>query len=160
MKVLVWLWLLSVGLHAASLDAPAPDGLRPGGTLTQNLPATLIAPEQTDGPKSVRNYPDQPPTIPHSIRDYQIDKDFNKCLICHSRSQSPATGATMISITHYWDREGQPLAAVSPRRYFCLACHVPQAQTDALVPNEFKTMDEVLQPKPEPAALPVVPAKP
>lgn len=136
-----------VAAEPARLDAPAPDGIRPGGTLNQSLPAPVIAPEVVDGKKSVRNYPDQPPTIPHNIRDYQIDKNFNKCLTCHSRSQSAATGAPMVSITHYWDREGQALGAVSPRRYFCLACHVPQAQTEPLVPSQFKTMDEALQPK-------------
>jgi cytochrome c-type protein NapB len=32
----------------------------------------------------------------------------------------------MVSITHFMDRDGQFLASVSPRRFFCTECHVPQ----------------------------------
>ena len=49
----------------------------------------------------------------------------------------------MISVTHYMTREGQMLADVSPRRYFCTACHVPQANTAPLVGNTFKDMSEL-----------------
>jgi periplasmic nitrate reductase subunit NapB len=48
--------------------------------------------------------------------------------------------APMISITHFQDREGQMLADVSPRRYFCTACHVPQTNAQPLVTNEFRDM--------------------
>ena len=41
----------------------------------------------------------------------------------------------MISVTHYMTREGQMIADVSPRRYFCTACHVPQADVQPLVEN-------------------------
>ncbi|MNG15366.1 Periplasmic nitrate reductase, electron transfer subunit precursor [compost metagenome] len=51
----------------------------------------------------------------------------------------------MISITHYMDRDGQALAAVSPRRYFCNQCHVPQADVKPLVGNNFETIDKLLQ---------------
>ncbi|MNG24384.1 Periplasmic nitrate reductase, electron transfer subunit precursor [compost metagenome] len=51
----------------------------------------------------------------------------------------------MISITHYMDRDGQALAAVAPRRYFCNQCHVPQADVKPLVENNFQTIDKILQ---------------
>mgnify|MGYP001125444392 CR=1 FL=1 len=127
------------------LDAPAPDGRRPGGTLSQILPAPPIADEENKDLKRERNYPDQPPTIPHTIRGYQVDANGNKCLSCHSRANSARTQATMISITHYMDRDGQALAAVSPRRYFCNQCHVPQADVKPLVGNNFETIDKLLQ---------------
>ncbi|WP_053145022.1 nitrate reductase cytochrome c-type subunit [Pseudomonas sp. P97.38] len=127
------------------LDAPAMDGRRPGGTLSQSLPAPPIAEEENKDLKRERNYPDQPPTIPHTIRGYQIDKNGNKCLTCHSRANSARTQATMISITHYMDRDGQALAAVSPRRYFCNQCHVPQTDAKPLVGNTFETIDKILQ---------------
>ena len=41
------------------------------------------------------------------------------------------------------DRDGQMLADVSPRRYFCTACHVPQADAQPLVDNTFKDMSEL-----------------
>jgi cytochrome c-type protein NapB len=128
-----------------SLDAPAMDGIRPAGTLAQELPAPMIPRELSQGPRSPRNYPEQPPTIPHSIRDYQVDKNFNQCLSCHSRGRSPETGAPMVSVTHFWDRDNQALAAVSPRRYFCLQCHVVQHDVPRATGNDFQSIDTVLQ---------------
>ena len=131
--------------EARDHDASAPDGLRPGGTLSQHFPAPKIPREVTALKRPVRNYPEQPPTIPHTVRGYQVTKDFNQCLTCHSRTRSPETGAPMVSITHYWDRDNQPLAAVSPRRYFCLQCHVAQHDVEPAVDNRFKGIDAVLQ---------------
>ncbi len=130
------------------LDAPAPDGRRPGGTLAESRPAPPLAAEENKDLKRERNYPEQPPTIPHSIVGYRIDKDSNKCLSCHSRANSARTQAVMISITHYMDRDGQPLAAVSPRRYFCVQCHVPQQDVKPLVDNRFENIDQILEKKP------------
>ncbi|QBF26885.1 cytochrome C [Pseudomonas tructae] len=127
------------------LDAPGPDGRRPGGTLTQSLPAPPLANDENKDLKRERNYPDQPPTIPHTIRGYQIDINGNKCLSCHSRANSARSQAPMISITHYMDRDGQTLAAVSPRRYFCTQCHVAQKEVQPLVGNSFETIDKLLQ---------------
>ena len=49
----------------------------------------------------------------------------------------------MVSITHFMDRDGQFLASVSPRRYFCNA--VPRAcstrRETALIENEFVDID-------------------
>lgn len=138
--------VLPAGLYANELEeAPAPDGIRPGGTLMVELPAALFANERSHSRRAVRNYPEQPPMVPHSIRGYQLDKNHNQCLVCHSRSRSPETGAPMVSITHYRDREGQPLAAVAPRRYFCLQCHVPQHDVDPVKDSQFKSIDAVLQ---------------
>ncbi|WP_433740487.1 nitrate reductase cytochrome c-type subunit [Pseudomonas putida] len=147
---LLLLAVMGVGVAIAAdvnypLDAPAPDGRRPGGTLTQNMPAPPIANDENKDLKRERNYPDQPPTIPHTIRGYQIDKNGNKCLSCHSRANSAKSQATMISITHYMDRDGQALAAVSPRRYFCNQCHVTQKEVLPLVGNSFETIDQILQ---------------
>jgi len=149
-RLLPLLLLAAFGLAFAAdynypLDAPAPDGRRPGGTLSQNLPAPPIPNEENKDLKRERNYPEQPPTIPHSIRGYQVDIHGNKCLACHSRANSARSQAPMISITHYMDRDGQALAAVSPRRYFCTQCHVPQKEVKPLVDNQFKTIDSVLQ---------------
>lgn len=130
---------------ATRLDVPAPDGIRPGGTLDQDLPAPKIPRDRVTAQPSSRAYPEQPPTIPHNIRDYQIDKNFNMCLSCHSRSASPISGAPMVSITHFYDRDGQALASISPRRYFCVQCHVPQVDVAPARANTFKSIDAVLQ---------------
>jgi cytochrome c-type protein NapB len=85
----------------------------------------------------------QPPLIPHQIRNYELSTNANKCLSCHSFKNARESGATKISVTHYATREGQVLSDVSPRRYFCLQCHVPQVAADALIENTFKPVDSL-----------------
>lgn len=128
-----------------SLAAPAPDGLRKGGTLHEDLAAPPIAGDPRDVQREVRNYPEQPPVIPHVIRDYQVDRRFNRCLDCHSREAAPDAGAPMVSVTHFMDRENQVLAEVTPGRYFCTQCHVPQTDADKLVETDFLPVNEVIR---------------
>ncbi|MGV8604940.1 nitrate reductase cytochrome c-type subunit, partial [Pseudomonas aeruginosa] len=78
-----------------------PHGRRPGGSHAESRPAPPLADEENKALNRERNHPEQPPTIPHSSVGYRIDKDSNKCLSCHSRSNSARTQAVMISITHY-----------------------------------------------------------
>ena len=94
--------------------------------------------------RRVRNYPEQPPTIPHKIDGYQVDLNSNKCLTCHSRVATRESQAPMVSITHFLDRDGQFLAAVSPRRYFCSQCHVVQLEVSPPIVNEFVDIDSLL----------------
>jgi len=145
-RIILVLLLLPLCLNAQeeTHEASGPDGVRPGGTLSQELAAPPIPREVTAIVRPVRNYPEQPPMVPHTVRGYQVTKNFNQCLTCHSRTRSPETGAPMVSITHYWNRDGQALAAVSPRRYFCLQCHVPQHEVRPAVNNNFKGIDTVL----------------
>ncbi|WP_068310059.1 nitrate reductase cytochrome c-type subunit [Polycladidibacter hongkongensis] len=96
--------------------------------------------------RQVRNYPEQPPLIPHKIDGYQVDKNSNKCMTCHSRTAVEQSQAPMVSITHFMNRDGQFLASVSPRRYFCTQCHVPQTDARPLVENGFVDVDSVLAP--------------
>ncbi len=100
--------------------------------------------EENKDIKRKRNYPMQPPTIPHKISGYRIDLNSNKCLSCHSRRQVADSQAPMVSVTHYMDREGNFLAEVSPRRYFCNQCHVPQMEVKPLVENVFQDVDAIL----------------
>ncbi len=92
-----------------------------------------------------RNYVHQPPMVPHQIRGYRVDLNSNKCLSCHGWKYARETGATKISPTHFETRDGMTLSDVSPRRYFCLQCHVPQVDGRALVENEFKAVDSLTQ---------------
>ena len=117
--------------------------LRPA-PFTEVTPAPPIPADITDDVRRKRNYPDQPPVIPHSIRDYQIDLNGNKCLTCHSRKFTEQSQAPMISITHYQDRDGNFLGAVAPRRYNCTACHVPQTNAQPFVGNTFQDVDALV----------------
>jgi cytochrome c-type protein NapB len=105
-----------------------------------NEPASPFARPITDDKRVMRNYPEQPPVIPHSIDNYQLTVRTNRCLDCHRRQYTEASGAPMISVTHFMDRDGQVLADVTPRRYFCTTCHVTQTDARPLVPNTFQDM--------------------
>lgn len=85
-----------------------------------------------------RNYLQQPPIIPHKIDTYNITMKYNMCMDCHAWSRYKETGATKVSLTHFKTREGQELSNISPRRYFCVSCHVPQVDARPLVGNRFK----------------------
>jgi len=105
-----------------------------------NEPAPPLARPVTDDKRVMRNYPEQPPVIPHSIENYQLTVRANRCLDCHRRQYTEGSGAPMISVTHFMDRDGQVLADVTPRRYFCTTCHVNQTDARPLVPNTFRDM--------------------
>lgn len=85
-----------------------------------------------------RNYVQQPPLIPHKTEGYRIDRNYNKCLSCHSWANYKQARATKIPPTHFVSREGKELANISAGRYFCTQCHVPQTDTRPLVENEFE----------------------
>lgn len=93
----------------------------------------------------VRNYPEQPPVIPHAIRGYEITLNANRCLTCHGRQFTEQSQAPMISITHFMDRDDQILATVSARRYFCTQCHAPQTEAKPLVDSRFLDIDTLVQ---------------
>lgn len=97
--------------------------------------------------KRKRNYPMQPPTIPHKIDGYYVDLNSNKCMTCHSRRHTEESQAPMVSVTHYMDRDGNFLAEISPRRYFCNQCHVTQIDAKPLVENIYRDMDTIIRSK-------------
>jgi len=118
--------------------------LRGSTPLNEEGPAAPMAPTRNTSEHETRNYPEQPPVIPHSIDGYQIDLRSNKCLSCHARARTGESQAPMVSITHFMDRDGQFLASVSPRRFFCTECHVPQSVSNPPVSNDFVDIDTML----------------
>jgi cytochrome c-type protein NapB len=119
-------------------------GLRGNTPLQDEGPAPRLLPQSNTDVREVRNYPEQPPIIPHLIEAYQLDANVNQCLSCHARSRTGESQAPMVSITHFMDRDGQFLASVSPRRYFCVQCHVPQSAVKPPVANRFVDVDTLL----------------
>ena len=118
--------------------------LRGAVAIDEEIAAPPISPDINDDQRQMRNYPEQPPVIPHNTRDYQITLNANKCLTCHSRQFTAQSQAPMISVTHFMDRDGQILASVTPRRYFCTQCHVTQVDLDPLVGNSFQDIDALI----------------
>src|SRR3954452_13010273 len=132
--------LLVVALAAGSsslLAQSLSSGLRGSTPLNEEGPAAPMTPFRNTTEKEARNYPEQPPVIPHSIEGYQTDINGNKSLSCHARARVGESQAPMVSITHFMDRDGQFLASVSPRRFFCTECHVPQSMVTPPVTNDF-----------------------
>ncbi len=128
------------------------DRMRGPTPLGQTVPpAPIVNPDNSDV-KRMRNYAMQPPIVPHKIEGYQLDKNANRCMMCHARTRTQESQAPMISVTHFMDRDGNFLAELSPRRYFCLQCHVPQADLNPLVNNNFKDVDTMLNREPAKAA--------
>ncbi|HEX7814603.1 nitrate reductase cytochrome c-type subunit [Dyella sp.] len=120
------------------------DAIRRGAAIDQEIPPPAMARVENTDVKRNRAYPMQPPTIPHSIDNYQVDLNSNRCLLCHSRANADKFQAPPISVTHYMDRDDQFLATISPRRYFCNQCHVVQTDAQPLVANNFQDIDSVL----------------
>ena len=124
--------------------APLVDALRgPVPILGTTEPARLGNPINDDS-RLKRNYGQQPPVIPHRIDGYQVDRSANRCVGCHSRTRIEETRAIPIPATHYMDRDGTMRGDVSPRRYFCTQCHVPQHETKAPITNDFVDVDTLL----------------
>jgi nitrate reductase (cytochrome), electron transfer subunit len=131
-------------IAATGLAAQTQSGLRGPTPLDTEGQAARMTPMRNTTEKEVRNYPEQPPLIPHAIDGYQVDLNGNKCLSCHARARTGESQAPMLSITHFMDRDGQFLASVSPRRFFCTQCHVPQHDVKAPVANDFVDIDTLL----------------
>jgi cytochrome c-type protein NapB len=120
-------------------------GLRGPTPLDQESKAPKIATVENTDVKRGRAYTSQPPTIPHTIERYELTKNVNFCMYCHSRVRNEEFGAPMVSATHYMDRDYDFLAEISPRRYFCTQCHVPQTDARPPVDNRFVDVYELVQ---------------
>ncbi|AKJ28313.1 nitrate reductase cytochrome c-type subunit [Caldimonas brevitalea] len=139
---------LALALPAQAVDTT--DRMR-GAPIDQTTVPPPIANTDNSDVRRTRNYAMQPPVVPHKIDGYQLDKNANRCMFCHARAKTQESQAPMISVSHFMDRDGNFLAELSPRRYFCLQCHVPQAQLNPLVENRFIDVDTLLN-APAPAA--------
>lgn len=91
--------------------------------------------------KIQRSFVQQPPLVPHLIEGFTIDLEGNSCLNCHNwNSEMP--GATRVAVSHFVNRDDQALSNISPNRYFCTQCHVPQKDAKPLISNTFKALAE------------------
>jgi len=145
-----WALGLSAGVSVFLLVANAPAGepiatLRGGIELNETPSAPAMSRQSNTSLRQARNYPEQPPTIPHKIRGYEINLNTNKCMSCHSRTAVERSQAPMISITHFMDADSQVLTSVAARRYFCTQCHVPSYGSKPLVVNDFVDVESLIQ---------------
>jgi len=123
-------------IHAE--DREGPESLR-GPVAIENASQMPQNPlEKTDRTPVERNFPQQPPLIPHPTKAYRINLQQNKCLSCHAADKVEQSGAVPMGQSHYRDRDGKVLPEVSAGRYFCNQCHVEQFAVTPLVENDFK----------------------
>ena len=145
-KTILWIGALA---GASLVIAQAADnlgtGLRGPAPLDKEAKAPPMANVENFDVKRGRAYTSQPPTIPHAIDRYEITRNVNFCMYCHSRVRNEEFGAPMVSATHYMDREHDFLAEISPRRYFCTTCHVVQTDAKPLVGNRFVDVFELVE---------------
>lgn len=86
-----------------------------------------------------RTFRTQPPVIPHAIENFDaVTLQGNQCLSCHGPENYARIKAPKIADSHLKDRDGRSLSEVSPARYGCTACHVPQVDAKPLVQNTFR----------------------
>ncbi|HRG71397.1 MAG TPA: nitrate reductase cytochrome c-type subunit [Thauera aminoaromatica] len=135
-------WQGNAAVAALRLDRPqaegaVDDGLRGADVAEQELQIGNYKPIPDQAPIE-RDYVQQPPLIPHKVEGYEVTINFNKCMDCHAWSRYKESGATKVSLTHFKDRDGGELSNISPRRYFCMQCHVPQTDAKPLVGNKFQ----------------------
>ncbi|MFV0276219.1 MAG: nitrate reductase cytochrome c-type subunit, partial [Parahaliea sp.] len=136
--------MTTLTLNAAGIPEDKVATLSQAPLNSQPTPHVMQMVRNTDI-KQTRNYPMKAPVIPHKIDGYQLDLKVNKCMSCHASSRTGESQAPMVSVTHYMDRDNNFLAELSPRRYFCTQCHVPQLDARLMVENDFVDMDHLLK---------------
>ena len=134
-----WLftWMAVLGMLLSGLVSAQAINEIGGAAPEKTTKANIYRPERDSAPIP-RNYEKQPPLIPHSIQGYEVTQNFNKCFDCHSQDRAKEVGATPVGKSHYLTRDNNRLSNISPRRYFCMQCHVPQFDAEPLVENTYK----------------------
>src|ERR1700742_355566 len=84
---------LVAGAQPSIPPEPFHDTLRGTTPLADEAKPPLIAPTENRDVLRARAYAQQPPTIPHKIDGYQLDRNANRCLACHARSRAEESGA-------------------------------------------------------------------
>lgn len=142
-KIFALLFSCLVFSAIAQVGDGHPRGLRGAAPLDKEV-ATPVMPKMiNDDIRRGRAFAMQPPVIPHQIENYQVDKNFNKCMTCHGRSKVPESQAIMVGVSHFTDRDGKFRSEIAPQRYFCIQCHVPQMDVKTPVENSFIDAENV-----------------
>ena len=134
--------LAAIGFSVQA-TAETVSSLRGAADIDQDSAAPVAKKYNKDEEPIARDYVQQPPLMPHKIKNYRINLKSNKCMSCHSWSNYREANATKISQTHFESRDKNVLANVSARRYFCTQCHVPQVNAQPLVENSFEPVTAI-----------------
>jgi nitrate reductase (cytochrome), electron transfer subunit len=135
----------ALAIASAVGAAEFTDTMRGPVPLDETTRPPILSNAENKETRRERTYFLQPPTIPHKIDNYQLDKNVNRCMFCHARTKTEESKAIPVSITHYMDRDGNLLADISPRRYFCDQCHVVQLEVQPVVENKYEDVEDILK---------------
>ena len=148
-RLLSVVWALMIGAAWAADSVPTGqnfhDNARGPTPIMEMTKPPVLGNAINDDVRRTRNYTWQPPTIPHRVDGDEVDKNFNKCMDCHSRAKAEVSQAVPVSVSHYMTRDGHMLGQVSTRRYFCMQCHVAQENARPIVENKFQDVDTLIQ---------------
>lgn len=137
---IVLICLIIAGFACVGGSAAAADplqSLRGTTAVDEPDPSTPIYPVR-EGQRYERSFLQQPPMIPHRIDKYEIDLKVNQCLRCHDWPNNVQEKAPLVSVSHFFDRNGSKLDKVAGQRWFCTQCHAPQVDAKPLVANRFQ----------------------
>jgi nitrate reductase (cytochrome), electron transfer subunit len=129
---------------ALTLLSPPPataadvESLRGGVAMTEQGPAAGLYKVDQDQAQIPRNFPEQPPLVPHKVAKYRTNLKYNICLSCHDKSRYEEKESPMVGKSHYMGVDGKETETINMGRYFCLQCHVPQIRAKPLVVNTFE----------------------
>lgn len=108
-----------------------------------------------------RSFENAPPLIPHAVQDYIITRTDNECLLCHLPEKAKDKRVKSMPATHFTDyrpeiketdkgffvdaEENEVVAnetggELNQAMYYCNLCHVPQADIDPMVQNNFEAV--------------------
>jgi len=144
-RAIMLLALVAMGPAAPAQTPGLVDPLRGAVPLQEEPRPPALSNQENKDVRRVRAFPMQPPTIPHRIDGYQVDRNANRCLFCHARARIEESTAIPVPVTHYADRDGTVRGDISPRRYFCTQCHVPQDEVKPLVENRYRDFEETVR---------------
>ena len=93
-KIVILAFAALIAAGSSSLLAQSvTSALRGPAPFSEEPAAPRMTPLRNTSEREPRNYPEQPPLIPHQIEGYQVDINGNKCLSCHSRSRTAESQA-------------------------------------------------------------------
>lgn len=135
--------LLGALILAGTANAAGVDDLRKGNPIPETNKKSGAYRVQEDTGRYQRDFPTQPPLVPHEVAKYQVDKNINECLECHGMETYIEENATKLSQTHYVGREGNhQMSSPDGGRWNCNQCHVPQTDADPLVDSGFPSLSD------------------
>ncbi len=130
--------VLATALVPTLASAESAQSLRGKLALSEQKSPPRAPKLKLDQDKFDRNFKTQPPLVPHKVAKYRVNLKANRCLKCHDKANYKEEESPMVGKSHYMDADGKEMKKINMGRYFCMQCHVPQADAKPLVANTFK----------------------